>query len=402
MAGQTLLRFTSQPGIANLFGGNRNLIQGVPVGADGVHYDDVTQPFAINPAQMSQVDSISVNPLADYTITGGSPIIAPLAMPNSGFGGQEVVLVNSSTTFGFSIITESFLPNTGFVLPYGYLNFGPQLKVRMRLVAGKWQPVGVVDDLQQTGLAAHAGGGQGSAVTCDSRSVVFGTVATAGDSAKLRPYATITAPQWITNGGANPMNLFPNAGGQLGTLGVNAALSIPVGQTVWVRNRGGDQYDYALGFDSPVPGTATASKALVLDSSKGVSTFRQTGLRVFTQTAPAAKTTSTTLTAAEIIAGLLTGNQGAAGGATYTMPLGTDLETALLALVPGLAANDAFEFTVVNISTVAAEVITLAGNTGMTAVGDMTIAAIAAGDESSATFRVVRASANTYSFYRTS
>lgn len=118
------------------------------------------------------------------------------------------------------------------------------------------------------------------------------------------------------------------------------------------------------------------------------------------QAAPAAKTTSTTLTAAEIIAGLLTANQGGSAAATYTMPLGTSIETALLGLYPNLANDDAFDFTIVNISTVAAETVTLATNTGITLVGDMTIAAIALGDSSSGTFRVRRTAANTYSVYR--
>lgn len=125
---------------------------------------------------------------------------------------------------------------------------------------------------------------------------------------------------------------------------------------------------------------------------------RTEGLMVFKQAAPAAKTTSTTLTAAEIIGGLLTANQGAAGAATYTMPLGTDLEAAL----PGdFATDDAFEFTIVNISTNAAEDVTVAGNTGTTAVGNMTIASNAAvTDQAWGTFRVRKTGSAAFSFYR--
>ncbi|TIW28678.1 MAG: hypothetical protein E5V63_04145 [Mesorhizobium sp.] len=123
---------------------------------------------------------------------------------------------------------------------------------------------------------------------------------------------------------------------------------------------------------------------------------------VFTQAAPAAKTTSTTLTAAELLGGLLTGNQGAAGAAAYTLPLATDLETALLAIRPDLANNDAFDFNVINISTVAAETITMTTNTGWTLVGDMILAANATGDESVGRFRARRTAANTYTLYRVS
>lgn len=114
-------------------------------------------------------------------------------------------------------------------------------------------------------------------------------------------------------------------------------------------------------------------------------------------TAPVAKTTTTTLTAAEILGRLITANQGGGAAATYTMPLGTDLEAAF----PTLGINEAFEFTIVNISTVAAEDVTVAGNTGMTAVGNMTIASNAAvADQAWGTFRVRKTAPATFSFYR--
>ena len=154
-------------------------------------------------------------------------------------------------------------------------------------------------------------------------------------------------------------------------------------------------------LDGVTPGTPIASGALVTDAAVGVGAFRETGRNLRVQAAPAAKTTTTTLTAAEIMAGLLTANQGAAGAATYTLPLGSDLETALLVAHPGLATNDSFDFTIVNISTNAAEDVTVAGNTGTTAVGNMTIASNAAvTDQAWGTFRVRRTGANTYSVYR--
>ena len=156
-------------------------------------------------------------------------------------------------------------------------------------------------------------------------------------------------------------------------------------------------------LDGVTAGTAAASKALVLDANKGISGFRQTALNLQTQGAPAAKTTSTTLTAAELLGRLITGAQGAAGAATYTLPLGTDIETALLALYPGLQTNDSFDFSVINISTVAAEDVTIAGNTGTTLVGTGVVNSNDAGTSiSTGTFRVRRTAANTYSVYRIS
>jgi hypothetical protein len=133
----------------------------------------------------------------------------------------------------------------------------------------------------------------------------------------------------------------------------------------------------------------------------GWAAFGSPGGGIFkTQAAPAAKTTSATLTAAELLTGMITGNQGAAGTATYTLPLGADIETALLAINPGLKVNDAVDFSVINISTNAAETVTIAANTGVTVVGDVTLAAVAVGDQSSGMFRLRRTAANTYVCYR--
>lgn len=122
-----------------------------------------------------------------------------------------------------------------------------------------------------------------------------------------------------------------------------------------------------------------------------------------TQVTPAAKTTSTTLTAAELLTRLLTANQGGAAAATYTLPLGTDLEAALVLLVgtSDLKADASFDFSITNISTNAAEDVTVATNTGWTLVGKMTVESNAAvTDDSRGLFRVRRTAASTFTLYR--
>lgn len=118
------------------------------------------------------------------------------------------------------------------------------------------------------------------------------------------------------------------------------------------------------------------------------------------QAAPAAKTVSATLTAAEVLTRLITGNQGGAAGAAYTLPLATDFEAAVAAIYGTLIAGNYIDFSVINISTVAAEVITVTTNTGWTLVGDMTLAANATGDQSGGLFRAVRTSATAWVLYR--
>lgn len=120
------------------------------------------------------------------------------------------------------------------------------------------------------------------------------------------------------------------------------------------------------------------------------------------QPAPAAKTTTTTLTAAELLGRLITGNQGGAAAATYTLPTGALLEVSWRAQKPDLAVDDSFDFNVINLSTVAAEDITIATATGWTLVGSMLVIEQAAGNPggSNGHFRVRRTAADTFSLYR--
>ncbi len=116
------------------------------------------------------------------------------------------------------------------------------------------------------------------------------------------------------------------------------------------------------------------------------------------QGAPVAMTTSATITTAAIVGGLITGNQGAAGTATYTMPAGTVVGPLLPAT---FVTNDSFDFSVINISTNIAEIITVAGAAGMTLVGSGVIPANSAGiSYATGLFRVRMTGANAFSFYR--
>jgi hypothetical protein len=121
-------------------------------------------------------------------------------------------------------------------------------------------------------------------------------------------------------------------------------------------------------------------------------------LPIIKQVAPAAKTVTATLTADEVLTRVIQANPGGAAAATYTMPTGTNMQAALGV---DFAVDDAFEFTVNNISTAATETVTMAGNTGMTAIGSMTIAANSAvATNSVALFRVRKTGNNAFSFMK--
>lgn len=117
------------------------------------------------------------------------------------------------------------------------------------------------------------------------------------------------------------------------------------------------------------------------------------------QGAPAAATVSATLTAANLLAGIITVNQGAGATSAQQLPLAADLDTAL----PTFAAGDSFDFSVINTSVVDAEDASVTTNTGWTLVGSMDVLAYsAAGTASSARFRARKTGTAAWTLYRIS
>ena len=114
--------------------------------------------------------------------------------------------------------------------------------------------------------------------------------------------------------------------------------------------------------------------------------------------APVVLTTTTNLTAANLRVGWATANQGAAGAAVYTLPVGGDIDAAFTSM----AVSDTFDFTIINISAVAAEDITIASpDASMTIVGsDAVQSNDAATSKSTGTWRFRKTAANTFIAYR--
>ncbi|MDB4278432.1 hypothetical protein N9917_02380 [Deltaproteobacteria bacterium] len=117
------------------------------------------------------------------------------------------------------------------------------------------------------------------------------------------------------------------------------------------------------------------------------------------QGAPTAATVTATLTAAEVLAGIITVDQGGSAATAQTLPLATAMDTAL----PSAEAGFSFDFSVINISTDAAEDCTMTTNTGWTLVGAMIVASNAAAtDKSAGLFRARKTAAGAWSLYRLS
>ncbi len=131
--------------------------------------------------------------------------------------------------------------------------------------------------------------------------------------------------------------------------------------------------------------------------------FRSATVQLLNSDAVAALTASATLTAAQLLTGLLSANAATAAGVTYTLPSGTDFENALRAAFgkKDLKVGDGIEFVLLNVSTVAAEDATIAAGAGWTLSGSMVVASNdAATSISVGRFRARRTAANTYTLYR--
>lgn len=212
-------------------------------------------------------------------------------------------------------------------------------------------------------------------------------------------------------GGANTGGATGQAGGAAGNMTLSAGAGGATNSTG--AHAGGAGGDIAItsgagGNASAGTGNGGAGGSITLTPGAGGTSSGGTagvagciierGAKLVNQGAPAAKTTSATLTAAEVLTGIITVNQGAAGTSAQQLPLASAMDTAL----PDSAAGDAFDFSVINTSTVDAEDASVTTNTGWTLVGSMDIHAYSAAGSlnSSARFRARKTGSAAWTLYR--
>lgn len=245
------------------------------------------------------------------------------------------------------------------------------------------------------GTALVRGGTGGTTSGAGGPAQVTGGAATAGNSAGGAAPVTGGVGSGNAAGGVGSVT-----GGQGGATGAGGPANVTGGAGGATSGNGGPA--------NVTGGAATAGNgnggSVVLTGGAKNGTgiaggIRTEGLAIQTQGAPAAKTVSATLTAAEVLTGIITVNQAGAASSALQLPTGTNLQAALPA---DFADNDSFDFSVINTSTVDAEDASLTTNTGWTLVGNMDIPAYSAAGSlnSSGLFRARRTASNTFTLYR--
>lgn len=169
-----------------------------------------------------------------------------------------------------------------------------------------------------------------------------------------------------SNGGGN--------GGAAGTIFITAADGGNANAGTGNGGNGGNVIT-AAGAGGSSSGGSPGIDGVLIDRS----------LRLVAQGEPSAQTVSATLTVADLRTGIITVNPGSSTPSALELPLAS----ALSASFRDLAAGDSFDFSVINISTDAAETATLTTNTGWAAlVGSMVVLPYsAAGVAASGRFR---------------
>ena len=252
------------------------------------------------------------------------------------------------------------------------------------------------------GGAVTLKGGNGTAGTSNG-----GAVTIAGGSAFGA--ATGGAATLTGGAGATPGTATVTGGAATGTNGTGAIASLVGGAGVGTGPGGAAEIQGGAGGTSAggsggnsviAGGNAGAGSNAnggdvnivggVLDGTGVNGVVRISGINLVAQGAEATQNTAATLTAAQILAKILTSNP--AGAVNLQLPLATAMDTAL----PSSVAGDAFDFSVISIAG-STNLPTITTNTGWTLVGGMTFTAVAG---NAGRFRARKTGAGAWTLYR--
>lgn len=235
----------------------------------------------------------------------------------------------------------------------------------------------------------------GANPTIDSYAPVLqqGATAAQGEAVELRGGTSTTA---ANAGGAAALT-----GGTGGSTGNGGAATVSGGASgTGATGNGGAAILQGADASSTNGNGGNARVVAGAKSGTGVDGMvKLEGVQVGKQGAPTAKTVAVTLTAAELLTGMIQGTHAAGANQDYTLPTGTLLDAAVQ-----MSAGEYFDWVLTNLSAAAADTITLAAGADHTVEGVMVVQSVHATTGglygSSARFRTRKTAANTFITYR--
>lgn len=219
------------------------------------------------------------------------------------------------------------------------------------------------------GGAASIIGGAAGATGTGGAVIATGGAATAGAGGA----ATITAGAGGGTGAGGAASLTAGASGA-GATGNGGTASLVGGAAASTNGNGGN----VILTPGALAGTGVAGMVVA------------NGVLVVDQGAPNAQTVAATLTIANLLTGIITGTHAAGATQAYTLPTGTLTDAGVQ-----MAANEAFEWVLINLSAAAVDTITVTAGVGHTLVGGGIVQS-----GNSARFRTRKTAANTFVTYR--
>lgn len=304
--------------------------------------------------------------------------------------GNEIVTIDG-TNRKLSIPSGSALDNAGTMAHTGTQTFDE--------IAGNDSSLAITgaaaaDATSAGGAVVIAGNVGGATSGLGGAASIAGGAGTNGNSAGGVASATGGAGQGSAAGGIGKV-----VGGQGGATGAGGKAQVTGGAGGATSGAGGAaEVTGGAGTAGNGNGGSVILTGGAAHGTGAAGCIIERSVKLVKQGAPTAKTVSATLTAAEVLAGIITVNQAAGASSAQQLPLATDLDTAL----PDSAAGDAFDFSVINTSTVDAEDASVTTNTGWTLVGSMDIHAYSAAGSlnSSARFRARKTGTGAWTLYR--
>lgn len=236
-----------------------------------------------------------------------------------------------------------------------------------------------------------AGTAQGTA-TAIPASVTNVSLVTASNQtgAILSSSAPLEVAYSVRNSTATSGVLYPPSGGSFNNGSANAGITVAQGQTI-ITWRISSTLWVALSTSEPnILGQANAWTDRQF--------FRGTSPAITqTQGAPTAKTTTSAITAAELLTGIIT-TTGATAPSIHQLPTGT----LLAAAITGIAVGDSFDWSLINTGTGATDDATITVNTDHTIIGNPTVGALTDATiiSGSGRFRTRYSATNTFITYR--